>query len=58
MENFIDMIDDYVIHLTHVTQGKSLLARIYGLYTIHSGSMEPIDVIIMQNTANMIDKSN
>lgn len=43
------MLDDFIEHLA-VTDNKSLLARIYGIFTIKSNKYDDLDVIIMQNT--------
>ena len=42
----LDILKDYVNHIQS-TNNKSLLARIYGLYTIKSSLFEPLDVMVM-----------
>jgi hypothetical protein len=36
----------------------SLLARVYGVFTIKSSLFEPLDVMIMQNTVKLNNKNN
>lgn len=45
----ISMLDDYVDHIKS-TNNMSLIARIYGIFTIKTNFFEPLDVMIMQNT--------
>ena len=45
------MLDAYIHHIKNITKNKSLLARIYGLFTIKTKGLRPINLIIMQNTA-------
>ena len=52
----LDMLDDLIIHFTK-TNNESLLARIYGLYTIKTNVFKSVDVVVMQNTA-LKNKSN
>jgi 1-phosphatidylinositol-4-phosphate 5-kinase len=52
---FLDMIDSYIAHIDS-TDNKSLLARIYGIYTIRSNRFGPIDVLVMENTAQTQSK--
>ena len=40
------------------TNNKSLLGRIYGMFTIKTSVFHPVDIIIMQNTINMMDFEN
>lgn len=40
------MLDDYIDHIK-LTENKSLLARIYGVFTIKTNYFKPLDVIIM-----------
>ena len=42
------MIDDYI---DHIKNGESLLARIYGIFTIKTGIYKDLDIIVMQNTS-------
>lgn len=43
------MLDDLIIHFKN-TGNLSLIARIYGVYTIRSSAFEAVDVLVMQNT--------
>lgn len=49
------MLNDYVDYLEK--NPKSLLARIYGIFTVTTKSFMPVSVIVMQNTARLRDKS-
>ena len=51
----LGMLDDFIDHII-MTENKSLLARIYGLFTIVSNKYDPLDVIIMQNTCQLTSK--
>ena len=44
---FLSMIDDFIQHLEVTTQNKSLLARIYGIFTIKSKLLGKVDIIVM-----------
>jgi hypothetical protein len=48
----VSMIDAYVDHII-LTSNRSLLARIYGIFTLSTGIFPPIDFIIMQNTVQL-----
>ena len=48
----IDMLDDFIEHIIK-TDNKSLLMRIYGIFTIKTNRFAPIDVIVMQNTSHL-----
>jgi len=48
--NILGMLDEYIKHI-QLTQNKSLLARIYGVFTIKTNFFTHLDVIIMQNTS-------
>jgi len=45
-KNILNMLDDYIKHL-RLTDNKSLLARIYGVFTIKTNHFTPLNVIIM-----------
>ena len=45
------MLDDLVDHFR--VHRDSLIARIYGIFTIKSNVFAPLDLIVMQNTANL-----
>lgn len=47
----LKMMDDFVHHLEVTTKNESLLARIYGIFTIRSKLLGSVDIIVMQNTA-------
>ena len=51
------MLNDYIQHIRE-TNNKSLLARIYGIYTIQTNMFAPLDVIVMQNTCKLVSKSS
>ena len=50
--NMLSMLDDLIIHFEK-TENKSLLARIYGIFTIKTSVFAPVDFIIMENTAQL-----
>ena len=43
------MLDSFIDHIDS-TNNKSLIGRIYGVFTIETNIFAPIDIIIMQNT--------
>ena len=43
------MLDSFINHIV-LTNNKSLISRIYGVFTIKTNIFAPIDIIIMQNT--------
>jgi 1-phosphatidylinositol-4-phosphate 5-kinase len=45
----LGMLDDLIHHF--VVNRNSLIARIYGIFTIKSNVFAPLDLIVMQNTA-------
>ena len=53
----LDLLDDYINHI-QCTSNKSLLTRIYGVFTIKTNFFAPMDVIIMQNTIQMNNPQN
>lgn len=55
--NILNMLDDYIEHIK-MTENKSLLARIYGVFTIQTNYFTPLDVIIMQNTCKVTNQDN
>jgi 1-phosphatidylinositol-4-phosphate 5-kinase len=42
----IDFLDDYIDHIEK-TNNKSLLARIYGIFTVKTNYFDPLDIIVM-----------
>jgi len=54
-DTMLRMLDDYIEHI-RVSKNKSLLARIYGIFTIKTKELTPIDLMIMQNTAILGNK--
>jgi hypothetical protein len=53
----LGMLDDYIAHIK-ATHNKSLLARIYGIFTFKTNIYVDIDVMIMQNTATVASDSH
>ena len=53
-QNLVDMLDDYIQHLID-QNGKSLLSKIYGLFEIQTEYFAPVEIIILQNVAKLIN---
>ena len=51
----LSMLDDMI---QHFSENKSILAKIYGLYTIKTNKFAPVDIIIMENTMSKIKRHN
>lgn len=49
MKILLGMLDDMIKHFKD-TGNKSLLARIYGMFTIKTKMFAPLNILIMQNT--------
>lgn len=47
----LDMAEDYVEHIVDYSKNNSFLARIYGVFTVSTEFFQPLDIILMQNTA-------
>ena len=45
-ENMINMVDDLIKHLEK-RNNKSLLAKIYGIYTIKTNAFKDVDFLVM-----------
>ena len=53
----LSMIDEFIDHL--VQRGNnSLIARIYGIYTIKTNAFADVDFLVMQNTVRMSHPKN
>lgn len=50
LDLFLEILPDYEIHLKE--NSNSLLARIYGVYTIHMHKIATVHLILMANTLN------
>jgi len=46
------MIDEYI---EHIKNNNSLIARIYGIFSIKTEYFKSVDIIIMQNTSLLYD---
>ena len=55
LEVMLNILDSYIEHLKN-TNNKSLLARIYGIFTIKTNLFAPMKVLIMQNSSNLINR--
>ena len=53
----LNMLDDLILHFKK-TENQSLLARIYGVFTIKTNVFKSVDVIVMQNTVQLANKKN
>lgn len=51
----LSILDNFINHID--SNPNSLIARIYGIYTLRTNEFKPIDLIIMQNTTVLINKS-
>jgi hypothetical protein len=51
------MLDAYIDHIVH-SDNRSLLVRIYGLFTIESSYFSNLDVILMENITNNFHPQN
>jgi hypothetical protein len=51
------MMDDFIRHLQE-NGNQSLIAKIYGVYTIKTDRFAPLDFIIMENTVKLVDPNN
>ena len=49
-KKFLDILYLYIRHIKD-TNNKSLIARIYGVFTIKTQGLVPVDIMIMQNTS-------
>ena len=52
----VTMLDTYIAYFEKVP--NSLISKIYGVYTLEIQDLKSIDVIIMQNTQNLIKPKN
>jgi 1-phosphatidylinositol-4-phosphate 5-kinase len=53
----LGMLDDYIKHIKSLGN-RSLLARIYGIFTIKSNYYTEVDIIVMQNTVRLYNKES
>ena len=51
------MLDSYINHIVK-SENKSLLVRIYGLFTIQSSYFSNLDLILMENIDSKFDPFN
>jgi len=51
----LSMATKYLEHLVE-TKGRSMMARIYGLFTLRTKNFVPVDFVIMQNTSMIYEK--
>jgi hypothetical protein len=54
--NMINMIDDYVEHMRRFP--RSIIGRIYGMFTLTTNTFAEVDYIIMENVYQPIHKIN
>lgn len=52
----LNMIDDYVKHMRE--NPHSLISRIYGVFRISTSEFHPVDIMVMQHTAQLKSKAN
>ena len=53
----LQILEDYVAHIES-SNNQSLLARIYGIFTIKTKQFPDLDFIVMQNTVRLYNKAN
>ena len=46
----LNMLDNFI---EYCENHKTLIAKIYGIYTIKTDAFSPVDVIVMENTARL-----
>ena len=51
----LDMLEAYVEHIKS-TNNQSLLARIYGIFSISTNYFAPVHIMIMQNTCFQVKR--
>lgn len=51
-QKLLDILDEYIKHLTK-SSNKSLLARFYGIFEIRSARFSSIDLVLMENVAQL-----
>lgn len=52
----LNILDSYMEHISN-TDGRSMLARIYGIFKVKTSFYATIDVLIMQNISNLFETS-
>ena len=57
LETFKGMFEDYFTYLTEVNK-NSMLARIYGIFTVYLEDIVPIHLILMGNTIQCISNTS
>lgn len=53
----LDLLDDFIDYLRD-NNNQSLIAKIYGVYTIKTSYFVPVDMIVMENTTQIQDIDN
>jgi len=56
-KRLLAFLNSYIDHLRK-TKNRSLIARIYGIFTVKTNKFARMDVIIMQNTACLHNSNN
>jgi 1-phosphatidylinositol-4-phosphate 5-kinase len=56
LKTFLSMIEGYHSYL--VTNRESLLARIYGVYTIKMSHIKPVHLVLMQNCMSILEQGS
>ena len=54
-KKLLSILDSFIKHF--VMNKDSLISRIYGIYTLMTSGLKPIDIIVMQSTAVLLDKT-
>jgi len=53
----LEMLNSFISHLV-IQGGRSMIAKIFGLFTLKSKLFAPLDFIIMENVTRMDNKAN
>lgn len=56
LEVLLDILPNYINHFKRYP--GSLLAKIFGVFTVKKAGTGPVDVLLMENTLNFRDKKN
>ena len=52
--DLLNILDDYIEHLNN--NPDSLISRIYGIFTLKTSAFSPVDIMLIQHTAQLVNK--